>query len=199
MNMGFRGMGKSTAMSRLAGKPRKRKDRCALLAHRPTAHRREFSPAIPRRVAPQQSPLPLRRSFNRLRATANWRNMPPFGVSKSVSYVSEQVSAMSPVRTSPAGHDNRKGGNRGAGARARKSVVAKSIGRLIKTVKRKNACEGNYFCTRTVSRHKSVQSAPVRGTFRDRSSCQEQKARTGGPGGEASYAKRFGEVSPVSA
>src|SRR5437773_12553845 len=31
------------------------------LARRPRPHRSEFPPAIPRRVAPQQSPLPLRR------------------------------------------------------------------------------------------------------------------------------------------
>src|ERR1700694_277616 len=31
------------------------------LSRRPVTHRSEFPPAIPRRVAPQQSPLPLRR------------------------------------------------------------------------------------------------------------------------------------------
>jgi hypothetical protein len=37
-------------------------DKAGLLKHAGLADRSEFPPAIPRRVAPQQSPLPLHRS-----------------------------------------------------------------------------------------------------------------------------------------
>ena len=37
-------------------------NKAGLLQRAGLAHRSEFPPAIPRRVAPQQSPLPLRRS-----------------------------------------------------------------------------------------------------------------------------------------
>ena len=43
-----------------SGSPRGRR----ILRHRPRTHRSEFPPAIPRRVAPQQSPLPLRRRLS---------------------------------------------------------------------------------------------------------------------------------------
>src|ERR1700680_146822 len=58
--MGFQGMGKSTAMNE--GQRRAQTNEAGTSSHTgPVTHRSEFSPAIPRRVAPQQSPLPLRR------------------------------------------------------------------------------------------------------------------------------------------
>src|SRR5205807_3436667 len=61
-----------------------------------------------------------------------------------------------------------KARSQGRGCRARKSVVTESIERLIKTVKRKNACGCRFFCTCNVSPPLSVQNATVHGTFRGR-------------------------------
>src|SRR5579863_3599233 len=55
--MGFQGMGKSTTMAKNAGK-----QGAGMPEHNRTpCYRREFPPAIPQRVAPQQSPPPLHR------------------------------------------------------------------------------------------------------------------------------------------
>jgi hypothetical protein len=56
-------------------------------AHRPLPYRGEFPPAIPRRVAPQQSPLPLRRiiaytSSNEARAIPRPANLSPISLSQ---------------------------------------------------------------------------------------------------------------------
>ena len=64
----------------------------------PVALRSEFSPAIPRRVAPQQSPLPLRR-LSVVYPTDSRGRKASLDPKKSVSHVSERLSAMSPVQT----------------------------------------------------------------------------------------------------
>lgn len=64
---------------------------------RPFVHRREFPPAIPRRVAPQQSPLPLRRinpytSSNIAAAIPRPQNLSPISLSHTKGAVQVAVA-----------------------------------------------------------------------------------------------------------